>query len=809
MILEAEGGVSKHFGRLQVLHGVDLRRAPGRGAGRGGPQRRRQDHAVRRAGRHPAGQRGRVLFDGRDITPGTPRALPRRHRAHAPGAAALPGHERVREHPGGRAARRRPARRGRARVQRLDALRQLAFGPGRPPGRQRWACWTASGWSWRARWPRGRACCCSTRSAAASPRPSWSCWWPWSAAARRRPDHGLDRARAARPAQGGGPAGLHGRRRRAGRRRAAAVMADPRVMRGLPGWGGGMNPNESTACCSRMRKSPLLARHLSASHGQLVAVREVSLQLSAGETVALVGANGAGKTTLLRTLAGVHAAPAGGSVLAAGDDVTALPAHQAGAAGPGPGARRPAPVRRHDGAREPVAWPGAPGRRATAMPDAGSSACCRRCRRCAPLMNRPAGALSGGQRQAAAIARALMTNPDRAAARRGLARPVAAARWTRSTAPGGAAPRGRHHRCCWSSRTWTARLASPTGCCACAKAASCWPPRRTGPRGRHRRLFRHGARLERHMIDALIQGTLLGGYYAVLAAGLSLMFGVMRIINLAHGDLAILGAFLVLWLVGWAGLPWLAVLVAAAGHGAWWGMLLQRWVLARTLRAGVLLPLLVTIGLGALLQNGLYGVFGSEARSLADALGPLSWASWTLPGDIVVGQLPVLTLVLGWRCWPAAGLMLSAPAGPRHPRRFFRPGSRRAVRRGRRQRAPRRRRHRGGAGRAGRCHAGHARHHRTLCRAAVADHGFRGGGHRRHRLAVGHVAGRHLAGPGAKLRCAGLAAGLSARRPPAVPGRAGRRLWNQYRHGLGLSIWPTPRRTTTRAAAPKTLEAQP
>ena len=62
------------------------------------------------------------------------------------------------------------------------------------------------------------------------------------------------------------------------------------------------------------------------------------------------------------------------------------------------------------------------------------------------------------------------------------------------------------------------------------------------------------------MIDALIQGTLLGGYYAVLAAGLSLMFGVMRIINLAHGDLAIVGAFGVIALTERFGIsPWLAL----------------------------------------------------------------------------------------------------------------------------------------------------------------------------------------------------------------------------------------------------------
>lgn len=148
------------------------------------------------------------------------------------------------------------------------------------------------------------------------------------------------------------------------------------------------------------------------------------------------------------------------------------------------------------------------------------------------------------------------------------------------------------------------------------------------------------------MIEALIQGTLLGGYYAVLAAGLSLMFGVMRIINLAHGDLAMAGAFAVLWLVGLGWSPWLAVLVALPVMGLL-GLWLQRWVLARTLRSGVLLPLLVTLGLGTLIQNGLYGAFGSEARSLGDALGELSWASWNPHGDVVVGQLPVFTLLLG------------------------------------------------------------------------------------------------------------------------------------------------------------------
>lgn len=161
------------------------------------------------------------------------------------------------------------------------------------------------------------------------------------------------------------------------------------------------------------------------------------------------------------------------------------------------------------------------------------------------------------------------------------------------------------------------------------------------------------------MIDALIQGLLLGGYYAILAAGLSLMFGVMRIINLAHGDLAMVGAFGVLALTEHAGLsPWTAV-AAMLPALALLGIALQRWLFARTLQAGILLPLLVTFGLGTLLQNLLYGLFGSQARSLGEALGDLAWASWELPGGIVVGQLPVITFAIAVVVLAGLQLMLS------------------------------------------------------------------------------------------------------------------------------------------------------
>ena len=114
------------------------------------------------------------------------------------------------------------------------------------------------------------------------------------------------------------------------------------------------------------------------------------------------------------------------------------------------------------------------------------------------------------------------------------------------------------------------------------------------------------------MLDALVQGILLGGYYAILAAGLSLMFGVIRFINLAHGDLAVLGAYVVLFLVERFHMPvGYAVLVMVPVLGVL-GYLLQAFLFARTMRGGFLLPLLTTFGLGAVLQNGQFAADGSS-----------------------------------------------------------------------------------------------------------------------------------------------------------------------------------------------------
>lgn len=145
------------------------------------------------------------------------------------------------------------------------------------------------------------------------------------------------------------------------------------------------------------------------------------------------------------------------------------------------------------------------------------------------------------------------------------------------------------------------------------------------------------------LADTLIQGVLLGGLYALFAAGLSLTFGIMRLVNLAHGDLIVLAAFAILALASWLALdPFLAVLVAlplmfAAGLG------LQHILLNRTLGHGLLPPLLVTFGLSIIIQNGLMQSFTADSQRLQ--AGAIETASVQLGGGVTVGLMPLATFV--------------------------------------------------------------------------------------------------------------------------------------------------------------------
>ncbi len=145
-------------------------------------------------------------------------------------------------------------------------------------------------------------------------------------------------------------------------------------------------------------------------------------------------------------------------------------------------------------------------------------------------------------------------------------------------------------------------------------------------------------------VNAIIAGILLGGLYALFACGLSLMFGVMRIINLAHGDLAVLGAYLVLVLSTTLGVTPFLVLPLAVILMSGLGYILQRALLERSLRAGPLIPLLTTFGLAIVVQNLLLEIFTPDTRSL-DA-GALTTASWHISDQLTIPFLGVVIFLV-------------------------------------------------------------------------------------------------------------------------------------------------------------------
>jgi branched-chain amino acid transport system permease protein len=166
-------------------------------------------------------------------------------------------------------------------------------------------------------------------------------------------------------------------------------------------------------------------------------------------------------------------------------------------------------------------------------------------------------------------------------------------------------------------------------------------------------------------LNAVVQGILLGGLYALLACGLSLMFGVMRIINLAHGDLAVLGSYLVLVVLDhWSVSPFVGFLPVLPAMLIL-GYLLQRTLLERSLRSGVLIPLLTTFGLSIVIQNLLQERFSPDVRSLGGQAGEITTASWQITDQLSISALGALILVVAFVLLGGLQLYLSRTASGR------------------------------------------------------------------------------------------------------------------------------------------------
>ncbi len=138
-------------------------------------------------------------------------------------------------------------------------------------------------------------------------------------------------------------------------------------------------------------------------------------------------------------------------------------------------------------------------------------------------------------------------------------------------------------------------------------------------------------------VNVAVQGLLLGGLYALLACGLSLLFGTMRVINLAHGDLAVVAAYLAVGLVPALGIPQLYAFVIVVPIALLFGYLAQRSLIQTSIDRGPLTILLVTFGLSIVIQNVLLELMSADSRSID--LGSLKSGSFHLTADISIAYL--------------------------------------------------------------------------------------------------------------------------------------------------------------------------
>jgi branched-chain amino acid transport system permease protein len=145
-------------------------------------------------------------------------------------------------------------------------------------------------------------------------------------------------------------------------------------------------------------------------------------------------------------------------------------------------------------------------------------------------------------------------------------------------------------------------------------------------------------------LNVILQGVLVGGLYAMFAAGLALIFGVMRLVNIAHGDLIVLAAYVALVVTEALGINPLLSLVIVVPLMALIGYALQRGILNQTLGPDLLPPLLVTFGLSIIIRNGLLELFTADSRRLQ--AGPIEVDSIYLGGGLAVGTLPLIQFIV-------------------------------------------------------------------------------------------------------------------------------------------------------------------
>lgn len=149
------------------------------------------------------------------------------------------------------------------------------------------------------------------------------------------------------------------------------------------------------------------------------------------------------------------------------------------------------------------------------------------------------------------------------------------------------------------------------------------------------------------LANGILSGAMLGGYYALISVGLALNFGVMRLVNLSHGDWLIVAAYLCVTLLSAVPVApfWSLVVVVPLMYGI--GYAVQRFLLnhvsvqAAERRGmspvfGLMLPLLVTFGLSIVLSQGMLLIFSSDAATIRN---DLSFSAIHLSEDLSISTL--------------------------------------------------------------------------------------------------------------------------------------------------------------------------
>ena len=146
-------------------------------------------------------------------------------------------------------------------------------------------------------------------------------------------------------------------------------------------------------------------------------------------------------------------------------------------------------------------------------------------------------------------------------------------------------------------------------------------------------------------VNDIIQGILTGGLYALFACGLSLLFGVMGVVNLAHGDLAVIGGYIALAVIAVTHVPVLLSFIVVVPIMALIGYLIQRTLIQAALNRSVLSTLLVTFGLSVVIENALLQFVNADSRSIGTGNAIIS-GSWKVTSSITIGYLPLLILAV-------------------------------------------------------------------------------------------------------------------------------------------------------------------